>query len=114
MAGQGSATAERERRLDCTMTTRTETIAPVPYLDLPAQMRGIRKDIDAAIARTLDNCSFCLGPDVARFEKDFARFIGAKHCVGFNSGTSALHVALLMLGVGPGDEVITTPFTFVA
>jgi dTDP-4-amino-4,6-dideoxygalactose transaminase len=86
----------------------------IPYLDLPAQIRGIRKELDAAIARTLDNCSFCLGPDVTQFEKDFARYIGAEHCVGFNSGTSALHVAMLLLGVGPGDEVITTPFTFVA
>jgi dTDP-4-amino-4,6-dideoxygalactose transaminase len=87
---------------------------PVPYLDLRAQMRPLRKEIDAAIARTLDNCSFCLGPDVAQFEKDFARFCGAEHCVGFNSGTSALHVAMLLLGVGRGDEVITTPMTFVA
>jgi dTDP-4-amino-4,6-dideoxygalactose transaminase len=86
----------------------------VPYLDLPAQIRGIRKDLDAAIARTLDNCSFCLGPDVVKFEKDFAKFVGAEHCVGFNSGTSALHIALMLLGVGPGDEVVTTPFTFVA
>ena len=75
---------------------------------------SVRKDLDAAIARTLDQCSFCLGPDVTQFEKDFARFVGAEHCVGFNSGTSALHVAMLLLGVGPGDEVITTPFTFVA
>jgi dTDP-4-amino-4,6-dideoxygalactose transaminase len=87
---------------------------PVPYFDLPAQLRGIRKDIDAAIARTIDNCSFCLGPDVAQFEKDFARFCGAEQCVAFNSGTSALHVALLLLDVGAGDEVITTPLTFVA
>ncbi len=87
---------------------------PIPYLDLPAQLRGVREDLDAAIARTLDHCSFCLGPDVAQFEKDFARFVGAEHCAGFNSGTSALHVAMLLLGVGPGDEVITTPFTFVA
>ena len=86
----------------------------IPYLDLAAQLRGIRKEIDAAIARTIDNCSFCLGPDVAQFEKDFAKFCGAEHCVGFNSGTSALHVAMLLLNVGPGDEVITTPFTFVA
>jgi dTDP-4-amino-4,6-dideoxygalactose transaminase len=86
----------------------------VPYLDLAAQLRGIRKEIDAALARTLDNCSFCLGPDVAQFEKDFAKFCGAEHCVGFNSGTSALHVAMLLAGVGPGDEVITTPCTFVA
>ena len=87
---------------------------PIPYFDMPAQIRALRKDLDAAIARTLDNCSFCLGPDVVQFEKDFAKYIGAKHCVGFNSGTSALHVALIALGVGPGDEVITTPYTFVA
>ena len=88
--------------------------APVPYLDLHAQMRPLRKEIDIAIARTLDNCSFCLGPDVVQFEKDFARFCGAQHGIAFNSGTSALHVALLLLKVGPGDEVITTPTTFVA
>ncbi len=87
---------------------------PIPYLDLRAQMRPLRQEMDAAVARTLDNCTFCLGPDVAQFEKDFARFCGAEHCVGFNSGTSALHVAMLLLGVGRGDEVITTPFTFVA
>jgi len=87
---------------------------PVPYLDLRAQMAPLRKEIDAAIARTLDNCSFCLGPDVVQFEKDFARFCEAEHCVAFNSGTSALHVALLLLNVGPGDEVISTPSTFVA
>jgi len=87
---------------------------PVPYLDLRAQMRPLRGEIDAAIARTLDNCTFCLGPDVTQFEKDFASSCGAEHCVGFNSGTSALHVAMLLLGVGPGDEVVTTPFTFVA
>jgi dTDP-4-amino-4,6-dideoxygalactose transaminase len=96
------------------MTTQKVEAGPVPYLDLPAQIRSIRKELDAAIARTLDNCSFCLGPDVAQFEKDFARFCGADHCVGFNSGTSALHVAMLLLKVGIGDEVITTPCTFVA
>ena len=87
---------------------------PVPYLDLRAQMKPLRAELDAAIARTLDNCSFCLGPDVAQFEKDFATFCGAQHALGFNSGTSALHVAMLLLGVGPGDEVITTPYTFIA
>ena len=86
----------------------------VPYLDLAAQIRGIRKEIDAALACTLDNCSFCLGPDVVQFEKDFAKFCDAQHCLGFNSGTSALHVALKILNIGEGDEVITTPFTFVA
>jgi dTDP-4-amino-4,6-dideoxygalactose transaminase len=86
----------------------------IPYLDLPAQIRGLRQQLDAAIARNLDLCSFCLGPDVVQFEKDFARFNGAEHGVAFNSGTSALHVALLLLNVGPGDEVVTTPYTFVA
>ena len=86
----------------------------VPYLDLAAQIRGIRKEIDAAVARTIDNCSFCLGPDVVQFEKDFAKYCEAKHCLGFNSGTSALHAAMRILDIGPGDEVITTPFTFVA
>ena len=87
---------------------------PVPYLDLRAQIKPLRAEIDAAIARALDNCTFCLGPDVVQFEKDFATFCGAQHALGFNSGTSALHVAMLLLGVGPGDEVITTPYTFIA
>jgi dTDP-4-amino-4,6-dideoxygalactose transaminase len=86
----------------------------VPYFDLPAQIRALRPELDAAIARTLDACAFCLGPDVTAFERDFAAFVGSPHCVGFNSGTSALHVAMRLLNVGPGDEVITTPFTFVA
>jgi len=86
----------------------------VPYIDLKAQLRPIRAEIDAAIARALDNCTFCLGPDVAQFERDFAAFCGAEHCVAMNSGTSALHVAMRLLGVGPGDEVITTPYTFIA
>jgi dTDP-4-amino-4,6-dideoxygalactose transaminase len=87
---------------------------PVPYLDLPAQLRPLRKELDAVIAKTLDNCSFCLGPDVTQFEHDFAAYCGARHALGFNSGTSALHIALMLLGIGPGDEVITTPTTFVA
>ena len=86
----------------------------VPYLDLAAQLRPIRAEIDAAVARTLDRCSFCLGPDVAQFEADFARFCGAAHVVGLNSGTSALHLAMRLLNIGPGDEVITTPYTFAA
>src|SRR5204862_90609 len=77
---------------------------PIPYLDLPAQLRPIRRELDAAIARTIDGCSFCLGPDVAAFERDFAAWCAAGHCVAVNSGTSALHLALILLGVGPGDE----------
>ena len=86
----------------------------VPYLDLPAQIRSIRSELDAAISRTLDNCTFCLGPDVAQFEKDFGAFCGAQHALGFNSGTSALHVAMRLYNIQPGDEVITTPYTFIA
>jgi dTDP-4-amino-4,6-dideoxygalactose transaminase len=87
---------------------------PIPYLDLAAQIRNIRPELDAALARVLDSCAFCLGPEVVQFEKDFAQYCGAKYCIGFNNGTSALHVAMRLLNIGPGDEVITTPFTFVA
>ena len=86
----------------------------VPYFDLPAQIRSVRPELDQAIARTLDSCAFALGPEVVRFEGDFAKFIGSRFCIGFNSGTSALHVAMRLLDIGPGDEVITTPFTFIA
>ena len=86
----------------------------VPYLDLAAQIRGLRPELDAAIARVLDTCGFVLGPEVSQFERDFAAFCGTSHCVAVNSGTTALHLAALILNVGPGDEVITTPFTFAA
>ncbi len=86
----------------------------VPYLDLKAQYRSIKPEIDAAIASVLESCQFALGPEVAAFEQEFATYCGAAECIALNSGTSALHLALLAAGVGPGDEVITTPFTFVA
>src|SRR5579863_10042390 len=86
----------------------------VPYLDLKAQYRSIKPEIDAAIARVLDSCQFVLGPEVADFEQEFAAYCGKSECIALNSGTSALHLALLAAGVGPGDEVITVPFTFVA
>src|SRR5579863_3770833 len=86
----------------------------VPYLDLKAQYQSIRPEIDAAIARVLDSCQFVLGPEVAGFEQEFAAYCGAAECIALNSGTSALHLALLAAGIGSGDEVITVPFTFVA
>lgn len=86
----------------------------VPYLDLKSQYRSIKPEIDAAISRVLDSCQFVLGSEVAAFEQDFADFCGTTECVALNSGTSALHLALLAAGIGPGDEVITVPFTFVA
>lgn len=86
----------------------------IPFADLKAQYHSIKGEIDEAIARTLESSQFILGREVAAFEEQFAAFQGAAHCVGTNSGTSAVHLALLAAGVGPGDEVITTPFTFVA
>lgn len=86
----------------------------VPYLDLAAQYRGIKPEIRAAIDRILDTNQYILGGEVKAFEQAFAAAHGAAHGVALNSGTSALHLALLALDVGPGDEVITTPFTFVA
>ena len=86
----------------------------VPYLDLKAQYQSIKPEIDAAIARVLESCQFVLGSEVAGFEQEFATYCGTTECIALNSGTSALHLALLAAGVGPGDEVITVPFTFVA
>src|SRR5215471_16568415 len=86
----------------------------IPYLDLKAQYRSIKPEIDAAVLKVLESSEFVLGSEVARFEEEFAAYCGARHAVGVNSGTSALHLALLAAGVGPGDEVISVPFTFVA
>lgn len=86
----------------------------VPYFDLKQQTQSIRAELDRAIAEQLDRGSFCLGPAVETFEKDFAAYTGSRFAIGFNSGTSALHVAACLLGLKPGDEVITTPYTFIA
>ncbi|MGE0406172.1 MAG: DegT/DnrJ/EryC1/StrS family aminotransferase [Candidatus Korobacteraceae bacterium] len=86
----------------------------IPLLDLQAQYRSIKPEIDAAIASVLDSGRFVLGEPVAEFERNFAGYCEAKEAVAVNSGTSALHLALLAAGIGPGDEVITVPFTFIA
>jgi len=86
----------------------------IPFVDLKAQYRAIKTEIDAAITNVLENSQFVLGPEVAAFENEFARYTGGAHAIGLNSGTSALHLAMLAAGIGPGDEVITVPFTFVA
>ena len=86
----------------------------IPYLDLKAQYQSIRKEMDEAVLRVIASGGYVLGEEVASFEKEFAAYCGTAGGVGVNSGTSALHLALLAIGVGPGDEVITTPFTFVA
>jgi dTDP-4-amino-4,6-dideoxygalactose transaminase len=86
----------------------------VPFLDLKAQYRSIKPEIDAAIQQVLDSTQFVLGDEVAAFEREFAEYGGARHGIAVNSGTSALHLAMLAAGIGPGDEVITVPNTFVA
>ena len=86
----------------------------VPFQDLKAQYHAIKPEIDEAVGRVLENSTFILGPEVAGFERDFAAFCRVDHAVAVNSGTSALHLALLAGGIGAGDEVITVPFTFVA
>ena len=86
----------------------------VPFLDLKAQYEPIRGEIADAIQQVLDKTAFAGGPFVAQFEKEFAAFCGTKFAAGVGSGTDALWVALLGLGIGPGDEVITVPDTFIA
>ena len=86
----------------------------IPFLDLQAQYAQIEPEILPALQEVCQTCRFALGPKVEAFEKAFAEYCQARHCVAVNSGTSALHVAMRCLDVGPGDEVITVPMTFVA
>ncbi len=86
----------------------------IPLVDLQAQYRSIKTEIDAAIQRVLASGQFVLGDEVTSFERAFASYCACSEAIAVNSGTSALHLALLAAGVGPGHEVITTPFTFVA
>jgi dTDP-4-amino-4,6-dideoxygalactose transaminase len=83
-------------------------------MDLKGQTAALKEEILARFSKVLDNTAFCLGPEVEAFEREFSAYCGARHGVAMNSGTSALHLALLALGVGAGDEVVTTPYTFVA
>ena len=86
----------------------------IPFLDLKAQYETVRAEVEAAALRVLASTQYVLGEEVEAFEREFAGYCGAAHGVAVNTGTSALHLALLAAGVGPGDEVITVPFTFVA
>jgi dTDP-4-amino-4,6-dideoxygalactose transaminase len=86
----------------------------IPFVDLRSQYSGIKAEIHAAISHILESTQFVLGEEVERFEREFAAMHQAEFGIAVNSGTSALHLALLGAGVGPGDEVITVPFTFVA
>lgn len=87
---------------------------PVPILDLAAEYRSLRAAIDAAVARVVDRTAFVGGAEVSGFEAEFATYLGARHALGVANGSDAIEIALQALGVGPGDTVLTVPFTFAA
>ncbi len=86
----------------------------IPFIDLKAQNDALRPELEQALARVLDSGVFALGDEVEAFEESFAAYCGASHAVAMSSGTAALHLSLAALDVGPGDEVIVPPFTFIA
>jgi dTDP-4-amino-4,6-dideoxygalactose transaminase len=86
----------------------------VPFVDLKGQYQSIQGEIDAAIREVVESCAFVLGPAVERFERDFADYLGVEEVVGVNSGTAAIQLTLLALGIGPEDEVIVPAHTFIA
>src|ERR1051326_965045 len=92
----------------------TGSTLKVPLADLHAQYLTLKPEIDAAIQDVINSSQFILGGAVASFEQAFAEAHGASHCIGVGSGTDALHLALWASGAGRGDEVVTTPFTFIA
>lgn len=84
------------------------------FIDLKAQYRTIEDEINLRIKNVIDHGNFIMGPEVRELEERLADYTGAAYCIGVSSGTDALQIAMMALGVGPDDEVITTPFTFVA
>src|SRR5262249_39525742 len=107
----GSKSIAQERWRSMTMTTVSNQI---PFIDLPAQFRRLKPEIDRALEPIFESTGFILGPSVAEFEEAFAKYLDGQYCVTLNSGTAALHLALLALGIGPGDEVITVANSFIA
>ena len=95
------------------MATKTG-VRPIPLLDLTRQYQPLREPIQAALARVIEAQRFILGPEVERFEQRFAAYCGARFAIGCASGTDALELALMAADIGPGDEVLTVPFTFFA
>jgi dTDP-4-amino-4,6-dideoxygalactose transaminase len=86
----------------------------IPFVDLRSLHECIAEELREVFDRVLSNSSFVLGPEVLRFEQEFAAYVGTKHCIAMNTGTAALHLALAALNIGPGDEVITVAHTFIA
>jgi dTDP-4-amino-4,6-dideoxygalactose transaminase len=94
--------------------SKTETIMHIPFVDLHAQYLAHRTEIDAAIASVIKETAFIGGKHVARFEEEFASDYGVKHCVSVGNGTDAIYIALKMMGIGAGDEVITTAHSWIS
>src|ERR1022692_1272277 len=84
------------------------------FIDLKEQYRRYRADIDRRICRVLAHGQYILGPEVRELELELAKFTGVQHCLAVGSGTASLEIALRALDIGPGDEVITVPFTFIS
>lgn len=88
--------------------------ADIPFIDLKTQYAALKQEIDARIHRVLDHGQYIMGPEVRELEEALQKWSGAAHCITVASGTEALLISLMALGIGPGDEVITSPFTFAA
>ncbi len=86
----------------------------IPFNDLQSQYRGLKESIDTRIARVLEHGQYIMGPEVFELEEKLADYVGVRHCISASSGTDTLLIAMMAIGVGRGDEVITTPFSFIA
>jgi UDP-2-acetamido-2-deoxy-ribo-hexuluronate aminotransferase len=87
---------------------------PIPFIDLKTQYKALEQEIQSRIKRVLEHGQYIMGPEVAELEEKLASYVGVRHCISASSGTDTLLITLMALGIGAGDEVITTPFTFIA
>src|SRR6184192_4885372 len=97
-----------------TRQNKAENKTTVPYVDLQAQYRSIRSEVLKALEEVCESARVVQGPKTSKFEEEFAAYYGVNYCVSLNSGTSALHLALRCLDIGPGDEVITVAMKLIA